>query len=406
MIGVIAPWQWLLDGMGAVLAWLYGIVGNYGIAIILLTVVLKIVLLPLAWKQIKNMQHMQALQPKIKELQKKFKSNKTKLQEEQMKLYRESGVSPFGGCLPMFLLYPFLIAMYQILTPITLVPSTTQEGSFQIAVNKAHIPEDSELMEDILAHQNLDFLWMNMQCTPLTAGTQVELTYKDAAGETKVLPPGAPILGENGNELPYDPTTRSVLDCGSERIPAAIPYFLTLVLMAGSAFYMQRQTTKNLPPGAQGGQQQAILKFMPALFGVFGLNFPAGLLVYWTASNLFQVAQQDIMLRLGHMGPDALEKRQAEQRARAASNDSKPHRQTLMDRLSSKAQQAQQQQKAANKGNAKGAAKQPPKGAAKQPPKGNAKKGSSRSSKPTSNPKRGAAPGNQLNRKKPPGGGR
>src|SRR5262245_49864678 len=103
-----APWQWLLDGMGAVLAWLYGIVGNYGIAIILLTVVLKIVLLPLAWKQIKNMQHMQALQPKIKELQKKFKSNKPKLQEEQMKLYRESGVSPFGGCLPMFLLYPFL----------------------------------------------------------------------------------------------------------------------------------------------------------------------------------------------------------------------------------------------------------------------------------------------------------
>ena len=406
MIGVIAPWQWLLDGMGAVLAWLYGIAGNYGIAIILLTVVLKIVLLPLAWKQIKNMQHMQALQPKIKELQKKFKSNKTKLQEEQMKLYRESGVSPFGGCLPMFLLYPFLIAMYQILAPITLVPSTAQEGSFQIAVNKAHIPEDSQLMQDILAHQNLDFLWMNMQCTPLTAGKQVELTYKDAAGETKVLPPGAPILGENGNTLPYDATTRSVLDCGTQRFPTAIPYFLTLVLMAGSAFYMQRQTTKNLPPGAQGGQQQAILKFMPALFGVFGLNFPAGLLVYWTSSNLFQVAQQDIMLRLGHMGPDALEKRQAEQRARAASNDSKPQRQTLMDRLSSKAQQAQQQQKAANKGNAKGAAKQPPKGGAKQPPKGNAKKGSSRSSKPNPNPKRGTAPGNQLNRKKPPGGGR
>ena len=63
------------------------------------------------------MQHMQALQPKIKELQKKYKTNKPKLQEEQMKLYKESGVSPFGGCLPMFLLYPFLIAMYQILTP-------------------------------------------------------------------------------------------------------------------------------------------------------------------------------------------------------------------------------------------------------------------------------------------------
>jgi len=398
VIAAIAPWQWLLDGMGAVLAWLFGIVGNYGIAIILLTVVLKIVLLPLAWKQIKNMQHMQALQPKIKELQKKYKTNKPKLQEEQMKLYRESGVSPFGGCLPMFLLYPFLIAMYQILTPVALVPSTTQEGAFQIAVNKMHIPEDSELMQDILAHENLDFLWMNMQCTPLTAGTQVELTYKDAAGETKVLPDGAEILGENGQPLPYDATTKSVLDCGAQRFPAAIPYFLTLVLMAGSAFYMQRQTTKNLPEGAQGGQQQAILKFMPALFGIFGLNFPAGLLVYWTASNLFQVAQQDIMLRLGHMGPDALAKRQAEQQQRASVPNKKPPRPTLMDRLSSKAEQAQKsQQRAANQ----------PKNA-KQQPKATPKKGSSanRSQKPSSqkpNQKRGAAPGNQLKGKKPEG---
>jgi len=80
-------------------------------------------------------------------------------------------------------------------------------------------------------------------------GKQVPLTYKDAAGETKPLPDGAPILGENGNTLPYDATTRSVLDCGNQRFPTAIPYFLTLVLMAGSAFYMQRQTTKNLLHG-------------------------------------------------------------------------------------------------------------------------------------------------------------
>ena len=65
-------------------------------------------------------------------------------------------------------------------------------------MNKAHIPEDSELMQDILAHENLDFLWMNMQCTPLTAGKQVPLTYKDAAGETSRCRPAAPILGENG----------------------------------------------------------------------------------------------------------------------------------------------------------------------------------------------------------------
>jgi YidC/Oxa1 family membrane protein insertase len=381
----IAPWQWLLDGMGSILAWLYGLVGNYGIAIILLTIVLKIVLLPLAWKQIKNMQHMQAIQPKIKELQKKYKGDKQKQQEMTMKLYRESGVNPLAGCLPMLLLYPFLIAMYQILTPIQLVPAEGQANTFQIATNKAHIPEDSQLMEDILSHQNLDFLWMNMQCTPLTAGTQVVLTYNDD-GESKPLPDGDPILGEGGVELPYDATTRSTLDCGSQRFPAAVPYFLTLLLMAGSGFYMQRQTMKNTPQTAQSGSQQAILKYMPVLFGIFGLNFPAGLLVYWTASNLFQVGQQDIMMRMGHIGPDAIEKRIAEQRQRATTTPAKPG---LMDRLSARAEDAQKARDAKAGQNKK---TQPSKGGPKPKP----------SPKPA--PKKGAAPGNQL--KKKPGGGR
>ena len=63
------PWQWLLNGLGWLLAWLYDAVGNYGVAIVILTILIKVVLLPLAWKQIKSMQHVQALQPKIKAIQ-------------------------------------------------------------------------------------------------------------------------------------------------------------------------------------------------------------------------------------------------------------------------------------------------------------------------------------------------
>lgn len=395
MIGSIAPWQWLLDSMGAILAWLYALVGNYGIAIILLTVVLKVILFPLAWKQIKNMQHMQAIQPKIKDLQKKYKNNKPKQQEETMKLYREAGVNPLGGCLPMLLLYPFLIAMYQILLSPAIQATPEQPGVYQLAFDKAHIPEDSELMQDILAHENLDFLWMNMQCTPVNAGTQVVL--KDTDGNE--LPEGAKLLGEPdtpdgvGQPLPYDAETQSTLDCGSSRFPSAIPYFVTLVLMAGSGFYMQRQTMRHTPAGAQSSQQMAILKYMPVLFGVFGLNFPAGLLVYWSASNLFQVGQQDVMFRMGHIGPEAVERRIAEQRERSTS---KPARPSMMDRLAAKAEEAQ---KARDQKAAKGGAKQGGKsgGGKGQGPGSSAKKSTSPKPRTQQPPRRkGAAPGNEL----------
>ena len=116
-------WQGLLNALGSVLAWIYDIIPNYGIAIIVLTLAIRLLLLPLGIKQIKSMQHMQALQPKLKELQKKYKNNRQKQQEEQMKLCKEAGVNPLGGCLPMLLTLPFLFAMYAVIRPPTVTPS-------------------------------------------------------------------------------------------------------------------------------------------------------------------------------------------------------------------------------------------------------------------------------------------
>ncbi len=88
--------QYLLDGLGWVLARIYDVVPNYGLSIIVLTIVIRFILFPLGIKQIKSMQHMQAMQPKIKEIQKKYKNNKQKVQEETMRLYKEAGVNPSG----------------------------------------------------------------------------------------------------------------------------------------------------------------------------------------------------------------------------------------------------------------------------------------------------------------------
>ena len=107
--------QWLLDSIGWVLAKIYDFVPNYGVSIIILTLIIRFVLFPLGVKQIKSMQHMQAIQPKIKDIQKKYKGNKQKAQEETMKLYKEAGVNPLGGCLPVLAQFPILIAMYAVI---------------------------------------------------------------------------------------------------------------------------------------------------------------------------------------------------------------------------------------------------------------------------------------------------
>jgi YidC/Oxa1 family membrane protein insertase len=133
---------------------------------------------------------------------------------------------------------------------------------------------------------------------------------------------------------------------------------------------------------------------MPLMYGVWGFAFPAGLIVYWTTANGIQIAQQTLMLRAGHIGPEALERRMAEQRAKMAANDGKPQRKGIMAWMNEKAEQAQQQQPRAQKPQpgpkSKGdGAKRPP-----RPSNANPKQ------QPPRKPTKGAAPGNQLKPKK------
>ena len=95
---------------------LYGFIGNYGVAIIVVTILQKVAFYPLTTKSMKSMQAMQALQPKVAALQERFKNNPQKKQEETMALYRKYGVNPMGGCLPMLVQIPIFIALYNALS--------------------------------------------------------------------------------------------------------------------------------------------------------------------------------------------------------------------------------------------------------------------------------------------------
>lgn len=95
-----------------ILKFFNSLVGNYGVAIILTTLLIKIILFPLSLKQEKSMQKMKELQPEIEAIQKKYKDDKTKLNEETAKLYKEKNVNPFSGCLPLIIQLPIFVALY------------------------------------------------------------------------------------------------------------------------------------------------------------------------------------------------------------------------------------------------------------------------------------------------------
>lgn len=96
------------------LVWLHQFITNYGVVIIVLSIIVKILLFPLTHKSMKATQGMAALQPKMESLKEKYKNDSTKLNQEMMKLYRDAGVNPLGGCLPLLLQMPILIALYTI----------------------------------------------------------------------------------------------------------------------------------------------------------------------------------------------------------------------------------------------------------------------------------------------------
>ena len=275
-----APWQALLDGLGWVVAQFYEFVPNYGVTIILLTIAIRVVLLPLGIRQVRSMQHMQIVQPKVKQIQQKFKGNKQRQQEEIMKLYKEYGVNPFSGCWPVLLQFPILIAMYSVL---------------RFPQHPIHIPDDSELYSVITVQiapvaspdevptepgdpSGTSFLGMNLLCSATQAGNA------DSALGDRITVQGETV------DISYP------VDCGNDAVDR-IPYYVFAVLMFGTTFYQQRQMQKAQPPGAANPQQQAILKIMPIMFGVFGIFFPAGLVVYWSTSNAWQIGQQYFMLK-------------------------------------------------------------------------------------------------------------
>jgi YidC/Oxa1 family membrane protein insertase len=236
--------SWIMIGWHWVFSEFLGIDNdgvNWTLAIIGLVVVIRIMLIPLFVRQIRSQRNMQMLQPKVREIQKKYKGDRERLQQETMKLYKDTGTNPFASCLPILLQAPFLFALFRVLDGIA---RNRPRGAFE---------SEPELFESARAAEIFD--------APLTA------TFLDA------------------------PNTQT-------RVIAIV----MVVLMTLTTFLTQRQIMrKNMPKEAMEGpfaqQQKILLYVLPLVFAVSGVYFPLGVVLYWLTSNLWTMGQQFYVIR-------------------------------------------------------------------------------------------------------------
>ncbi len=235
----------ILDPMINSLMWIYsGLAQNFGLAIIVFTVLVKLITYPLTASQIKSTRNMQEMQKskKWQDIQKKYKKDREKLASEQMSLYKEEGVSPFGSCLPTLIQFPVIIGLYQAIiralavTPIQLLELTRHIYPFYNAA--ALIP------------LNNIFLWLDLSQPEKDFGIAI-------AGFT------IPILA---------------------------------ILVMGTTFLQSRLMTPPTATGDQGANMsRAMNLYMPLFMGYLAYSFPSGLALYFVTSNLVGILQYGIM---------------------------------------------------------------------------------------------------------------
>jgi YidC/Oxa1 family membrane protein insertase len=257
--------QPLFDAVGWVLALIYGLIPNYAIAIALLTVVIMVLLTPLTVKSTRSMIAMQALQPEIKKLQAKYKGaeNRQKLNEEMMALYKEKGINPAGGCLPMFLQMPFLIILYDTIRGLTNVVTTKVNGVTHLTVLPRYIPKPH--------------------------GTSISLVEK--LYHSLILGGGKMVAF--GLDLANKPFGHGLSGA------ARIPYFVLVAVAVGLQYFQMRQMNSRNPQAAANKQMQTIQKLTPVLFAYIYFLVPAAVVIYMVVSTLIRILTQEVMFRTG-----------------------------------------------------------------------------------------------------------
>ena len=219
-----------------ILLFIYVVIGNYGLAIILFTLLIRLVTLPFYGQQQKAMKKQQSLMAsqEWKDIQKKYAKDKEKLSQEQMKLYREAGVNPLGGCLPALIPWPIMIGLYQSITMV--------------------MGAQPEQLMDLSKH-----------------------LYNFNPALAAAVPVNPNFLGLNLAGHP----------------DFAVPVTLIIpALVLASTWVQQKMMTVQSADPQQAQMNQSMQMMMPLFIGYISLSFPIGLSLYWIVFNVVGIIQQ------------------------------------------------------------------------------------------------------------------
>jgi YidC/Oxa1 family membrane protein insertase len=261
------------------LAAIFSVVRDYGLAIIVLTIAVRLILLPLSIKQTKSMREMQRIQPDVKRLQQKYKGDRQKMNTELMALYKEHGVNPLGGCAPLLLQFPVLIALYWVIRQPLAYMQHISDWVLPRRLGIAFINESTSA--DVIGRVVDVYRWFG---SPFRLDCSASLARSDTVPDwIRSFQPTAGAL--------------EVAGCGSG-VAAIVPHLLLLGVMGFTTYYQQRQMqAAQGAAGPQAQQMQMLTRIMPIFLVVIGYSFPAGLVLYWTITNLWTIGQQRLMLK-------------------------------------------------------------------------------------------------------------
>lgn len=248
--------------LGYILSTIYDFVQNYGWAVIIFTLITKLIILPLSLKQQKSMSKMQAVRPLLEHVQEKYKDDPQRLQQETMKIYKENGVGPAGGCLPLLIQFPIIIGLYQVINrPLSFI---------------LHLPQDA--VAKLMTMYGGDVK---------NVSSQIAVCREmDPAAVMDQLGIAVEKLNFNffGLDLSYNPSFQYLNW-----------YWLIPVFAAATAYLSSYIMRKIQGTPQQEGSMKTMTMLMPLMSAYFCFILPAGVGLYWIASNVFQTVQSIVL---------------------------------------------------------------------------------------------------------------
>ena len=266
---ITTPLRWIMD-------MIYGVVGSYGLTIILFTLVIKLIILPLDIKQRKSMRAMQEIQPKIDAINKKYEKDPEKKSQKTMELYKKEKVNPMGGCLPMLIQMPILFAMFAVMRHIGGEQAVAMYET--VAAGGTYVPES--------------FLWITNIWQPDNIVASIIPSLSELTGTLSAVK-NSTILTEEVVTMVrnnYDIVMKPMFEMYNTGVANG---WAILPILAGASQYfttwLMNGNKKGQPQTAQSQQNKMMNYMFPLMSVFFCWQYNAAFSIYWVTSNLYTI---------------------------------------------------------------------------------------------------------------------